>query len=70
MVVKSKKLKSNSILPLYKQIMMVIFMKNESNSHEMTLKRVSNQLRFSDSTFKRSKETIFKWIVLIKEITF
>ena len=53
MASESKSLNSNSILRLYKQKMMLKFMKLKNNETRSTQKQISKQLGFSDRTFKR-----------------
>ena len=53
MAAKSESLNSNSVLRLYKQNMMLKFMKIKSNEPKLAQKDISKQLSFSDSTIKR-----------------
>ena len=58
MAAKSENLKSNSILRLYKQNMMLKFMEIKTNEPRLTLKQISNQLGYSDRTLKRYRDDI------------
>ena len=58
MVAKSEKLKSNSILLLDEQNIMLSFIEIETNVPKLTEKEFCNQLGFSDSTIKRYRDDI------------
>ena len=58
MAAKSEKLKSNSILLLDKQNIILSFMEIETNVPKLTQKEFCNQLGFSESTIKRFRVDI------------
>ena len=55
---KSEKLNSNSLLRLYKQNMMLIFMEIKSNEPKLAQKQICNQLGYSDSTIEQYRADI------------
>ena len=56
--VNSENLKSNSMLILYKQNMMLKCMEMKSNEPKLTQKQICNQLGYSYSTNKRFRDDI------------